>query len=477
MKIADYAQLSAAEIAGLVKAREVSAREITVAALGALDSAESRIHAFATVAHSEALAAAEAIDAKLASGEPVGPLAGAPVAIKDLVMTKGLRTTFGSRLYADFVPDDDDIVVERLRKAGAIVIGKSNATEFGFGAHGNNPLFPTTLNPYDLRRGPGGSSAGSAAAVAAGVCALSIGSDGGGSIRIPASLCGLVGVKASMGRVPLWPGCRDENLPGASGWESIEHVGPITRNVGDAALMLSVIAGSDARDRWSLPGGDVDWIGAPKAELKRGLRALYWPRWRDQPIEPAVSAVVTAAVEAFARAHGVEVETALPPDIDIGSAFPTLIALETDLTGLRRLVGEKREPVSPALSAFLAQKLPLEAATDAMTTRKAWANAIARLMARYDMILTPTLPVTAFAAEREGPTLIAGQAVGPDGWCPFAFPFNLTGQPAASVFAGLVDGLPVGLQIVGPHLGDGLVLTIAGKIEALFPPPRPAFPL
>jgi aspartyl-tRNA(Asn)/glutamyl-tRNA(Gln) amidotransferase subunit A len=477
MNIADYAKLSGAEIARRVRAREISAREISETALAALEAAEPRLHAFATVARNEALAEADAIDGKLARGEAVGPLAGAPVAIKDLVLTKGLRTTFGSRLYADYVPEHDDILVERLRKAGAVVIGKSNATEFGFGAHGNNPLFPTTRNPWDLTRGPGGSSAGSAAAVAAGVCALSIGSDGGGSIRIPASLCGLVGVKASMGRVPLWPGCRDETLPGVSGWESIEHVGPITRSVEDSALMLSVIAGPDARDRWSLPSGDVDWIGAPKAPLKRGLRALYWPRWRDQPIDPAVSAAVTAAVQAFAKAYGVEVDTDLPPDLDIGSAFPTIIALETDLTGLRRLVAEKSEPVSPALSAFLAKQLPLEAATDAMTTRKAWANAVARLMARYDLILTPTLPVTAFAAEREGPATIAGQLVGPDEWCPFTFPFNLTGQPAASVFAGLVEGLPVGLQIVGPHLGDGLVLSVAAAVEALFPPARPAFTL
>ena len=477
MKITDYAQMPAAEIVRRVSAREVSAREITTAALDALDAAEPRIHAFATVARDQALAAADAVDARLARGEAVGALAGAPIAIKDLVLTKGLRTTFGSRLYADYVPEHDDIVVERLRAAGAIVIGKSNATEFGFGAHGNNPLFPTTLNPYDLTRGPGGSSAGSAAAVAAGVCALSIGSDGGGSIRIPASLCGLVGVKASMGRVPLWPGCRDETLPGVSGWESIEHVGPITRSVADAALMLSVIAGPDRRDRWSLPAGDVDWLAAPKTELKRGLKALYWPRWRDQPIEPAVSAAVTAAVEAFARAFGVEVETGLPPDIDIASAFPTIIALETDLTGLRRLVAEKGEAVSPAVTAFLAKSLPLEAATDAMTTRKAWANAVARLMGRYDLILTPTLPVTAFAAEREGPMAVAGQPVGPDAWCPFTFPFNLTGQPAASVFAGLVEGLPVGLQIVGPHLGDALVLSVAAGVEALFPSPRPAFAL
>ena len=477
MKIADYAQMSAAEIAHRVSARDVSAREVVMAALEALDAAEPRIHAFATVARDQALAAADAVDARLAHGEAVGPLAGAPIAIKDLVLTKGLRTTFGSRLYADYVPEHDDIVVERLRAAGAIVIGKSNATEFGFGAHGNNPLFPTTRNPYDLTRGPGGSSAGSAAAVAAGVCALSIGSDGGGSIRIPASLCGLVGVKASMGRVPLWPGCRDETLPGVSGWESIEHVGPITRSVADGALMLSVIAGPDRRDRWSLPAGDVDWLGAPKAELKPGLKALYWPRWRDQPIEPTISAAVTAAVEAFARAFGVEVEIGLPPDIDIGSAFPTIIALETDLTGLRRLVAGKGESVSPAVSAFLAKRLPLETATDAMTVRKAWVNAVARLMARYDLILTPTLPVTAFAAEREGPAAIAGRPVEPDAWCPFTFPFNLTGQPAASVFAGLVEGLPVGLQIVGPHLGDALVLSAAAGVEALFPAPRPAFAL
>src|SRR5271163_4723220 len=255
MKIQDYAELSATHIARKVDAREVSALEVTSAALAALDAAEPRIHAFATVAPEQAMLAARAVDSAIARGETVGPLAGVPVAIKDLVLTKGLRTTFGSRLYAGYVPEDDDIVVERLRRAGAIVIGKSNASEFGFGAHGNNLLFETTRNPWDLTRTPGGSSAGSAAAVAAGVCPLSIGSDGGGSIRIPAAFSGLFGMKASMGRVPLWPGCRDERLPGASGWESIEHVGPITRNVGDAALMLSVITGPDPRDRSSLPAG------------------------------------------------------------------------------------------------------------------------------------------------------------------------------------------------------------------------------
>jgi aspartyl-tRNA(Asn)/glutamyl-tRNA(Gln) amidotransferase subunit A len=471
----EYARLTAAEIARKVAAREVSARDMAASALAAAQAAEPRIHAFVTLAADTAMLAAAEIDARLARNESVGPLAGIPVAIKDLVMTRGLRTTFGSRLYADFVPEDDDTVVERLKRAGAVVIGKSNASEFGFGAHGVNLVAEATRNPWDLTKTPGGSSAGSAAAVAAGVCPLAIGSDGGGSIRIPASFCGLFGMKASMGRVPLWPGCRDERLPGASGWESIEHVGPLTRNVADAALMLSVIAGPDPRDRLSLPGGDVDWTAAVRRPPARGLRVAYWPRWPGQPIDSRVRAAVDQAVSDFARAHDFAVEIGDPPDIDIAPAFHAIVAMETDLTGMRRLIAEKGVAVSPAVSALLAKRRPLEAATDAITTRKAWANAIARLMSRFDLILTPTLPVLPFAAEREGPEMIDGVAVGADAWCPFTFPFNLTGQPAASIPCAVVDGLPVGLQIVGPHLGDPTVLSAAAAFEALRPAPRLEF--
>ena len=477
MTLDDYIELSAGDIAALVASRGASAVEITHAALAAADAAEPRIHAFATLAREQALQSAERLDAKIARGEPPGVLTGVPVAIKDLVLTKGLRTTFGSRLYANYVPEDDDIVVERLKAAGAIVIGKSNAAEFGFGPHGRNLVFETTRNPWDVSKTPGGSSAGSAAAVAARVCPLSIGSDGGGSIRIPAAFTGLVGVKASMGRVPLWPGCRDERLPGASGWESIEHVGPITRTVADAALMLSVIAGPDPRDRLSLPAGDVDWIGAARGDLPRGLRVLYWPRWLDQPIDPRVRALVDDAVALFARSYGCEVTEGRPPNLPIAEAFGAIIALETDLTGMWRLVAEIGEPVTPPVTTLLAKRLPLEAATDAITMRKAFANAMARIMAQYDLILTPTLPVLPFAAESDGPGEIDGHKVGPDDWCPFTFPFNLTGQPAASVPCGLADGLPVGLQIAGPHLGDALVLRSAAAFERLAPPLRPTFTL
>ena len=477
MDVGDYAQLSAGEIAQKVQAREVSAVEIATAALAALEASESRIHAFTTVARDQALLAAAEVDARLVRGERAGPLAGVPIAIKDLVMTRGLRTTFGSRLYANFIPEDDDIVVERLKSAGALVVGKSNASEFGFGAHGNNLVADVTRNPWDLSKTPGGSSAGSAAAVAAGICPLSIGSDGGGSIRIPAAFSSLFGMKASMGRVPLWPGCRDESLPGASGWESIEHVGPITRNVADAALMLSVIAGPDPRDRLSLPSSDIDWIAAARMRPARGLRVAYWPQWRGQPIDPRVREAVDKAVAEFAQAYDFRVEIDDPPNIEIATAFQAIIALETDLTGMRRLIAEKNETVTAAVSDLLGKRWHLEAATDAITIRKAWSNAIARLMTRFDLILTPTVPVLPFAADREGPEFINGVQVGPDEWCPFTFPFNLTGQPAASVPCALVEGLPVGLQIVGPHLGDAAVLGAAAAFETLRPSPRPAFTL
>jgi aspartyl-tRNA(Asn)/glutamyl-tRNA(Gln) amidotransferase subunit A len=280
-----------------------------------------------------------------------------------------------------------------------------------------------------------------------------------------------------MGRAPLWPGCRDERLPGASGWESIEHVGPITRSVADAALMLSVLAGPDPRDRSSLPAGDVDWIAAAQTPPRRGLRVAYWPQWGSQPIDPRVRAAVDKAVAEFADAQGFEIEVGAPPAIEIGAAFGTIIALETDLSGMRRLIAAKGEPVSGAVAALLAQRLPLEAATDAITTRKAFANAMARVMARFDLILTPTLPVLPFAAERESPDEIDGCVVGPNDWCPFTFPFNLTGQPAASVPCGLVDALPIGLQIVGPHLGDAVTLSAAAAFERMRPPPRPHFVL
>ena len=365
----DFAFKPAHEIADAVRRRAVSPVETVEAALAAMAATEPRLHAFATPAPEQALADARALEQSLARGGAAGLLAGVPVAIKDLLFTKGLRTTFGSRLYADFVPDDDDIVVERLKAAGAIVIGKTNVAEFGYSAVGHNPLLPTTCNPWNLAVTPGGSSAGSAAAVAAGVCPLAVGSDGGGSVRLPAGFTGLFGIKASMGRVPVWPGCRDPAWPGASGWESIEHIGPMARSVADAALMLQVMAGPDARDRWSLPADGTDWRDVARPVDRLGLRIAYCPQWEDVAVDPEVRALVDAAVAVF-ETLGCSVETLDAPVRGLVAARRAIISLESDIAGMRKLAAGREAELSGPVRGLLSTNWQWGQFTDALTERK-----------------------------------------------------------------------------------------------------------
>jgi aspartyl-tRNA(Asn)/glutamyl-tRNA(Gln) amidotransferase subunit A len=470
MPFDELAGLDAVTLARLVRERVVSPVEATAAAIDAVRQLDPRLSAFCTFVPDQALAAARTLEARILRGDDPGPLAGVPVAVKDLVLTKGIRTTFGSRLYRDFIPDQDDVAVERLRAAGAIILGKSNAAEFGYGGFGHNPLFPTTRNPWDLDRTPGGSSAGSAAAVAAGICPVALGSDGGGSVRLPAAFTGIVGIKPTMGRIPVWPGCRDERLPGASGWESIEHYGPLSRTVADAALFLSAVCGPDPRDRLSLPDEGVAWCTATGMPLPKGTRLAWCPRWAGLPVEPDVLAVSEAAARRFAGALGLTIEEVESPFGDLAEADRAIVAMETDITGLRRMIAERGELVSPSLAALLARHWTAEEFTDAITARKAAVNAMARFMDRFDLILTPTAPMTAFAIDRDGPGMIDGVAVADDAWSPCLYPANLTGQPAASVPAGLApNGLPVGLQIIGRRLDDRLVIAAAAALELIEP--------
>jgi len=465
----DLAFAKATDIAEAVARGEISPVETVTATLDLMQRAEPVLHAFCTPAPELALAEARRLEADLAAGKAPGPLAGVPVAVKDLVFTRGLKTTFGSPLYADFVPEEDDIAVARLRAAGAIVIGKTNVAEFGYGGVGHNPLFPTTRNPWNTGLTPGGSSAGSAAAVAAGVCSLAVGSDGGGSVRLPASFAGIVGVKASMGRVPLWPGCRDPRFPGASGWESIEHIGPLARTVADAALMLAVMSGPDGRDRWSLPDEGLDWCGAAHPREKLALRVAYCPKWGGLPVEPEVAALVSSAASAFADAGCVveQIEDLLG---DVTDCYRSIVALETDTLGMARLAAGREHDLSPAVARLAGFVPDGRAAVVAMVERKRICETLAALMSRFDLLLTPTAPVPAFAVDRNGPGTIDGCPVADDAWTPALFPFNLTGQPAASVPAGwTASGLPVGLQIVGRHLADETVITAAATFEAIRP--------
>lgn len=459
----------ATTLAALIRSGDVSAQEVTQAAIDRMEQREPQIQAFCTATPQLALQQAAAVDAKRARGETLGALAGVPLAVKDLICTAGVKTTSGSHAYADFIPEEDDITVERLLAADAVLLGKTTAPEFGYSGVGHNPLFPSPRNPWDLSKTPGGSSAGSGAALAARLCPIALGSDGGGSVRIPAAHCGVFGLKASMGRVPLWPGCRDERYPGVSSWESLEHIGPMTRSVRDSALMMSVMAGPDMRDRHSIPCSDVDWLGSLNKPL-HGLRIAFSADFGYIAVDPEVRDIVTQAARRFARELGAELDEVDPGIADEGATFAALVAFESDLTGMRNMQAELGPRMSPHLSAMLQRDWRAETFTDANTTRKKLCNQMWRFMQHYDLLLSPTLAVPPFPLNMQGPEIIDGRMVRSDHWLSFCFPFNFTGQPAASVPAGFTaSGLPIGMQIVGRHLDDGLVLAASAAFERIQP--------
>lgn len=463
----DICRTDAVTLAAAVRGKKISPVEIIDAVLERMERLEPELHAFCTPTPDEARDDARALAARISAGEDVGSLAGVPVGIKDLVATQGVRTVSGSFAYAHFVPDEDDVVVERLKAAGAIVIGKTNVPEFGYSGVGHNPVFPATRNPWDTDLTPGGSSAGSAAAVASGMGPFAIGSDGGGSVRIPASFCGLFGMKASMGRVPLYPGTKDERYPGISSWESLEHIGPLSRTVADSALMLSIIAGPDARDRYSLPAADFNWTTVTDGGIK-GCRVAYSPNLGYAAVDPRVQQIVGEAVHVFERDLGCTVEQADPGWDNPYEAFWAIVANETDLRGMRRLLdGLGEDKMTPHLVDFLRREWTAEEFTDALMMRKHVNNKMWRFMQNYDLLLTPTLAVPPFEVGIQGPSVIDGKPVEPFEWLHFTYPLNFTGQPAATIPAGWTeDGLPVGLQIIGRHLDDALVLRASAAFEA-----------
>jgi aspartyl-tRNA(Asn)/glutamyl-tRNA(Gln) amidotransferase subunit A len=465
----EICRMDAVTQAHKIRRKELSPVEVVDAHLSRMEALEPKLHAFCTPTPELARATAKRIEGDIVAGKDVGPLAGVPIGIKDLVCTKGIRTVSGSVAYRDFVPDEDDVVVERLSAAGAVIVGKTNVPEFGYSAVGHNPVFETTRNPWNLDRTSGGSSAGSGAAVASGMCPFAIGSDGGGSVRIPSAHCGLYGLKASMGRVPLYPGTKDERYPGVSSWESLEHIGPMSRTVADGALMMSVIAGPDPRDRHSLPAASFDWMNCLKGDLK-GLKVAYSSDWGYAAVDPAVRRIVGDAVRVFERDLGCVVEEKHPGWSDPYGAFWGLVALESDLKGLRAMADKHAAEITPHILDFIRRPWTAEELTDAVIQLKAVNNKMWRLMQSYDLLLTPTLAVPPFALHTQGPEKIDGRIVAPFQWLAFTFPLNMTGQPAATVPAGWTDdGLPVGLQIIGRHLDDPLVLRASAAFEAARP--------
>jgi aspartyl-tRNA(Asn)/glutamyl-tRNA(Gln) amidotransferase subunit A len=457
--------LPAGQLAQRVRAKDISPSEVLEAVLRRMERLEPTLRAFCTPMPELAREDAARVERAIMAGNEVGALAGVPVGIKDLVATRGIRTVGGSTAYREFMPEEDDVVVERLRAADAVILGKTNVPEFGYSAVGHNPVFPTTRNPWNPEMTPGGSSAGSGVAVATGMGPIAIGSDGGGSVRIPAAHCGVVGVKASMGRVPLYPGCRDERYPGFSSWESLEHIGPMSRTVSDAALMLEVIAGPDPRDRHTIPTADVNWMGAVGRD-PGPLRVAFTPDLGYAAVDPEVREIVARAVQVFERDLGCVVEQRDPGWQDPYEDFWAIVALDTDLVGMRELLHKHRREMSPHLVDIIVRPWTAEEFTSALTARKALCNQMWRLMSEFDLLLTPTLTVPPFPVHMQGPEKVDGRAVPPFAWLSFTLPINLTGQPAASVPAGWTgSGLPVGLQLVGRHLDDETVLSAAAAFE------------
>jgi aspartyl-tRNA(Asn)/glutamyl-tRNA(Gln) amidotransferase subunit A len=466
---AELRYLSIAELAALIGQKKLSPVELAETTLARVEALNGRLNAICTIKPDLVRAQAKRAEQQIMAGEATSPLSGIPIGIKDLIFTNDLASTGGSTAYRDFVPEEDDVTVERLRQAGAVILGKTNVPEFGMGFGSTNPVFGATRNPWNLEKTPGGSSGGSAAAVASGLGPGALGSDGGGSVRVPSSYCGTYGFKASFGRIPLYPGCRDTRYPGFSGWEQFEHIGPITRTVKDAALMLDVLVGPDRRDRHSLPREVATFTaGLDEADV-RGLR-IAWTT--DFGGYARVDAEVGQAVERAARTFesmGAHVENATPFTENPGDAFIAIVALDFDIDGLRPMVEAQPDAVNARIAGLMAGDWTFEQVSNAFSARRALYNQVWRFFERYDLLLTPTTPTAAFDVGLPAPLTIGGLPA-TTGSYSFTSPFNMTGSPAASIPAGWTeDGLPIGLQIIGGHLADQTVLRASAAFERAAP--------
>jgi aspartyl-tRNA(Asn)/glutamyl-tRNA(Gln) amidotransferase subunit A len=457
----DLCWRSATELATLIRRRKLSPVEVVDAVLDRIERVNPGLNAYVTVTAAEARRAARAAErAVTRRSARLGPLHGVPFSVKDLVLTRGVLTTFGTPLFRDHVPAEDAPMVARLQAAGAILVGKTNTPTFGWIGATHNLLFGATRNPWQPERTPGGSSGGASAAVAAGLAPLAIGTDGGGSIRIPASFSGIFGLKPSFGRVPTYP-------PSGT---FLSHIGPMTRTVADAALMLQVSAGPDGRDPYSLPAEGVDYLRL----LARGVRGLRVAYAGDlgfaEVVDPEVATVCARAARVF-RGLGCRVETVSPRWPSPGECWFEIFyaGIAARLLPFR----DRRDEIDPGLAAILDRVLGTSPTRlpEAWTERLAWCGQHPRaLFEKYDLLLTPTVACPAFPLGLDFPTEVGGTAVSPMMWTPFTFPFNLTGHPAASLPCGFTkEGLPVGLQIVGRRFEDGTVLRAAAAFERARP--------
>jgi Asp-tRNA(Asn)/Glu-tRNA(Gln) amidotransferase A subunit family amidase len=456
---ADNAYVSAEEIRDRIVRREVSATEVMAETLSRMEALEPVLNAFVTPTPEQAMEAARAADRSLAEGREPGPLHGVPISVKDLINVGGVRTTFGSRTMADNVVRDDAPSVERARAAGACVIGKTTTTEFGCkGGGGDSPLSGITRNAWDTSKTPGGSSAGAATSVAAGVTPFALGTDGGGSIRIPASLCGVFGIKAQFGRVPVFP---------TSATPTLSHVGPIARTVRDAALLLGVISGFDDRDPASVSGPVPDYLAACEAPVE-GMRVAWSPTLGYARPVPGVVEITEQAVRTL-ESVGCSVdlvEEVMDDPVDLWIAEFYAGAG----TRLKDALRNSRELLDPAVADVLDGALggTLEEYYAKVFARYELREKVRQFFEPYDLLVTPTLPVPAFGAGVNVPPELSERNV--VSWVYYTYPFNLTGNPAASIPCGFTgEALPVGLQLVAKTNREVDLLRAGAAFEAAQP--------
>ncbi|MEO6023267.1 MAG: amidase [Burkholderiales bacterium] len=458
------ADCTATELLQLFRTGQASPVEATRAVLDRIGQLNPQLNAYCHIAADDALAVARGSEARWLAKTPCGELDGVPASIKDLILTRGWPTRRGSHTVDLHQPWDVDAPVSaRLREAGAVLLGKTCTPEFGCKGETNSALTGITRNPWNLAKTPGGSSGGAAAAVAAGMGPLAVGTDGAGSVRIPAAFCGNVGMKPSFGRLPAYP---------LSPFGSVAHVGPHTMSVRDTALMMNVLKRPDARDWTSLPPDGSDYSVGLEDGV-RGLKIAFSPTLGyARNVHPEVAAAVETAVQTL-QSLGAHVEAVDPGfedpiDITVGLWFVGAWSIWNTLTPEQQAVTDPdfraEAMLGQAVTALQVQQFNLK--------RGALGSLMRQFMQRWDLLVTPTVAVPAFDARPAGHTAMDPQAM--LGWSPFSYPFNLTQQPAISLPCGLTqDGLPIGVQIVAPMFADALVLRAARAFESACPVRRP----
>jgi amidase len=452
------------ELLKLYRARRLSPLEVMQALLAQIDAVNPQVNALVTVARDSALWEARRATAALKRGATLPPLFGVPVGIKDVTPTRGIRTTYGSKLFENHVPDEDALVVQRLRAAGAIVIGKTNTPEFAFGPNTVNVVFGATRNPWNLTRTSGGSSGGSAAALASGMCPLAQGSDLGGSLRGPAAFCGVVGFRTTPGLIPRYPS--------VLAWDTYSVEGPMARTVTDTALMLSVMAGADDRSPVSYDVDPRELAGATKAPSVKGWRIAWTPDLGGLvTVETEVRTLFERAVGVF-RSAGARMETACPdmkdiPEIVRLTRAPLMVARHADKLPEHRAV--LQAGLVENTEAGLALSARDIANGELLRTRQY--HRVREFMAARDLWITPTAAVAAFPIEHAHVMEINGKPVGKAMQRSYlTYAFSVLGLPAISIPCGFTRaGLPVGLQIIGKRRGEAAVLRAAAAFEAAQP--------